>query len=327
MSTLDADLDAPARPVTADGHEVTQAREAVVGSLPVQRLLPLRLRRSVGAWCFIDHYGPASVDGVAGMDVPPHPHIGLQTVTWLLAGNVLHADSLGSEQMIRPGQLNLMTAGRGIAHAEVSPADHDPLLHGVQLWVALPEHSRQADPAFEHHADLPTARIGGLAATVLIGSLAGQRSPATAFSPIVGAELAAARDYDGDLPIDPSFEHVIFVTGGLARAAGTTLAPGSLLYLPAGPDRVPLTAPAGTTLMLLGGVPLGERLLMWWNFVARTPREIEDAASAWSEGRFGTVAGYAGEPLAAPALDPRLLMRRTAGQSATKELRGPADLR
>ena len=314
MSTLDADLDAAARPVTADGHEVTQAREAVVGSLPVRRLLPLRLRRSVGPWCFIDHYGPASVDGVAGMDVPPHPHIGLQTVTWLLAGNVLHTDSLGSEQLIRPGQLNLMTAGRGIAHAEVSPADHDPLLHGIQLWVALPDASRHTEPAFEHHADLPTARIGGLAATVLVGSLAGQRSPATAFSPIVGAELAAARDHNGDLPVDPSFEHVLFVTGGRARAAGTTLAPGSLLYLPAGPDRVPVTAPAGTTLMLLGGEPLGEPLVMWWNFVARTAAEIQAAASDWQAGRFGAVAGYAGEPLAAPALDPgRLIARASRG--------------
>ena len=219
MSTLDADLDATARPVTADGHEVTQAREAVVGSLPV------RLRRSVGAWCFIDHYGPASVDGVASVDVPPHPHIGLQTVTWLLAGNVLHTDS-----------------------------------------------------------------------------------------PVVGAELAAIRDHDGDLPAAPSFEHVLFVTGGRARAAGTTLAPGSLLYLRAGPDRVPLTAPAGTTLMLLGGEPLGAPLLMWWNFVARTPAEVQAAASDWQAGRFGAVAGYAGEPLAAPALDPgRLITRASRG--------------
>jgi quercetin 2,3-dioxygenase len=132
VSTVDADVDVDlGKPVPCDDLEVTTAREAQVGSLGVRRLLPLRLRRSVGPWCFVDHYGPADVDGVAGMQVPPHPHIGLQTVTWLLAGDVLHRDSLGSEQMIRPGQLNLMTAGRGIAHAEESPAQHEPLLHGV----------------------------------------------------------------------------------------------------------------------------------------------------------------------------------------------------
>ena len=147
MSTLDTNLDADEHPVMTDGLDLTQARAATVGELTVRRLLPLRLRRSVGAWCFIDHYGPISVDGVTGMAVPPHPHIGLQTVTWLMAGNVLHRDSIGSEQMIRPGQLNLMTAGRGIAHAEESPLAHDPELHGVQLWVALPDASRATEPA------------------------------------------------------------------------------------------------------------------------------------------------------------------------------------
>jgi redox-sensitive bicupin YhaK (pirin superfamily) len=226
--------------------------------MSVRRLLPLRLRRSVGAWCFIDHYGPMSVDGVTGMAVPPHPHIGLQTVTWLMAGNVLHRDSLGSEQMIRPGQLNLMTAGRGIAHAEESPLEHDPELHGVQLWVALPDASRLAEPAFEHHAELPVASTSGLAITV----------------------------------------------------AGTDLAPGSMLYLPPGRERISLTAAAGTTLMLLGGVPLGERLLMWWNFVARTPQEIAAAVAGWQQGMFGEVGGYSGDPLPAPPLDISRLSRR-----------------
>src|SRR6266480_3869407 len=151
MSTVDAEVETPGAPLRESdppgGHtELTSARLARVGDVEVRRLLPLRRRRSVGAWCFVDHYGPMSVDGVAGMQVPPHPHIGLQTVTWLLEGNVLHRDSLGSEQMIRPGQLNLMTAGHGIAHSEESPADHDPGLHGVQLWVALPDADRQAAP-------------------------------------------------------------------------------------------------------------------------------------------------------------------------------------
>ncbi|HUB42204.1 MAG TPA: pirin family protein [Streptosporangiaceae bacterium] len=149
MSTIEANVEVPGdRVPERNDLEVTAARNARVGAMTVRRMLPLRLRRSVGAWCFIDHYGPPDVDGVTGMSVPPHPHIGLQTVTWLLSGNVLHRDSLGTEQLIRPGQLNLMTSGRGIAHAEESPAEHDPTLHGVQLWVALPEASRHAEPAF-----------------------------------------------------------------------------------------------------------------------------------------------------------------------------------
>ncbi len=173
MSTLDRDLDALERPVMNNGLELTGARIATVGDMNVRRLLPLRLRRSIGAWCFVDHYGPMSVDGVTGMEVPPHPHIGLQTVTWLLAGDVLHRDSLGTEQVIRPGQLNLMTAGRGIAHAEESPVEHDPSLHGVQLWVALPEASRQAEPRFEHHAELPFIASNDLTISVFLGALAG----------------------------------------------------------------------------------------------------------------------------------------------------------
>jgi quercetin 2,3-dioxygenase len=315
VSTVDAEVDVAATPTAAAGFEVTGAREALVGDVAVRRLLPLRLRRSVGAWCFVDHYGPMSVDGLTGMMVPPHPHIGLQTVTWLISGNVLHRDSLGSEQMIRPGQLNLMTAGRGIAHAEQSPAGHDPTLHGVQLWVALPEATRRAEPAFAHHAQLPVAGLGGFEITVFLGSLGGQTSPAQAFSQIVGAELAAGpeRDASALVPLAPAHEHVIFVATGSARVAagsGTVLQPGQLLYLAAGREDVAVSAAAGSRLFLLGGAPLGEELVMWWNFVARTPDEITVAVADWREGRFGTVAGYDGEPLPAPPLDPVRLVAR-----------------
>jgi len=303
MSTVDAELEVAEAPVQDNDLEVTEAREARVGDMTVRRLLPLRLRRSVGAWCFVDHYGPMSVDGVAGMRVPPHPHIGLQTVTWLISGNVLHRDSLGSEQMIRPGQLNLMTAGRGIAHSEESPVEHDPLLHGIQLWVALPDASRHGEPAFAHHAELPSAGIGGFEITVFVGSLGGARSPALMFSEIVGAELAAGRDASGNIPLGAAHEHVIFVAAGAAEVAGTVLRSGQLIYLNTGRDQVTVSAPAGSRLFLLGGVPLGERLLMWWNLVARTPDEIVAAVADWREGRFGAVADYGGEPLAAPPLD------------------------
>ncbi len=315
MSTTEADVDVTAAQahatVPAAEEELTTARLARVGDIEVRRLLPLRRRRSVGAGCFVDHYGPASVDGVAGMQVPPHPHIGLQTVTWLIEGNVLHRDSLGSEQMIRPGQLNLMTAGRGIAHSEESPAEHDPGLHGIQLWLALPDASRHAAPDFEHHADLPVTGLGGLRATVFAGSLAGVRSPARVFSPLVGAELAAPRDTRAEVPLLPGHEHVLFVAQGSAEAGGAVLSPGSLLYLGTGRDRVQLSAAEGARLFLLGGEPLGETLLMWWNFVGRTPEDISAAAADWSQGeRFGTVSGYHGAPLAAPPLDPVRLGRR-----------------
>ncbi|HEY7431003.1 MAG TPA: pirin family protein [Streptosporangiaceae bacterium] len=315
MSTVDTNLEVPAQapgsgPPDPGSAEVTAARLARVGDIEVRRLLPLRWRRSVGAWCFVDHYGPMSVDGVAGMQVPPHPHIGLQTVTWLMEGNVLHRDSLGSEQMIRPGQLNLMTAGRGIAHAEESPGEHDPRLHGVQLWLALPGADRQTAPDFEHHAELPAVGFGGLTARVFTGSLAGVTSPARVFSQVVGAEISAADDTSAAVPLAPEHEHVIFAGLGTAVAGGTELTTGSLLYLPPGRRAVTLAAKAGTRLFLLGGEPLGERLLMWWNFVGRTPEEIGQAARDWADGdRFGRIPGYRGAPLAAPPLDPVRLAR------------------
>ena len=311
MSTVDADVEVPDVPVPENNDlELTEARNARVGAITVRRMLPLRTRRSVGAWCFIDHYGPLDVDGATGMSVPPHPHIGLQTVTWLLTGNVLHRDSLGSEQLIRPGQLNLMTSGRGIAHAEESPAEHDPTLHGVQLWVALPDASRQVDPAFEHHAALPTAGFGGFQTSVLVGELAGASSPATTFSPIVGAQLSATgRPASALLPLRPEYEHVIFVANGEAGIDGVRLHPGQLLYIPTGRHETAVAAPADSTLLLLGGVPLGEPLLMWWNFVARTPEEIAAATAAWRAGEFGPVGGYQGDPMPAPPLDAALLRR------------------
>jgi hypothetical protein len=311
MSTVEANVEVPDIPVPDENDlEVTEARIARVGDLTVRRMLPMRLRRSVGAWCFIDHYGPLDVDGVTGMNVPPHPHIGLQTVTWLLRGNVLHRDSLGSEQLIKPRQLNLMTSGRGIAHAEESPAAHDPTLHGVQLWVALPDASRHIEPAFEHHAQLPQASLGGFTISVLVGDLAGASSPATAFSPIVGAQLSAAAEPARCLlPLRPDYEHVLFVARGTADVEGAQLQPGQLLYLPTGRHEVNVATPADTTVILLGGEPLGEPLLMWWNFVARTPEEIAAAAAAWRAGEFSPVGGYQGEPMPAPPLDAARLRR------------------
>ena len=275
----------------------------------VRRLLPTRGRRLVGPWCFLDHYGPHEARG-QGMSVGPHPHIGIQTVSWLIEGEVLHRDSLGSEQLIRPGQLNLMTSGKGISHSEESPVPHPPRLHGVQLWVALPEEARQGAPAFEHVERLPEAGFGAFKATVLMGAMERAASPATTCSPILGAELLALKDGKADLPLDPAFEHAVALVGGRAALAGTPLEVGVIYPMGREMDNLPLSAERGARLMLLGGAPFPEPILMWWNFVGRTPEEIAQARADWEAGcGFGAVAS----PLPrvpAPPLDPKMLRLR-----------------
>jgi quercetin 2,3-dioxygenase len=292
MSGPVAPADAPelvAEPAPAGAAmEILESRSAEVGGLPVRRALPRRQRRTVGAWCFADHFGPADV-AVAPMQVGPHPHIGLQTVTWVLGGEVLHRDSLGSEQLIRPGQLNLMTAGRGVAHAEETALRATGQLHGIQLWVAQPEATRAGAAAFEHHPSLPQAEYGGLVVTVLVGELAGARSPARADTPLVGAELAAAGE--GTLPLDTTFEHGVVVAQGELEIHGEIIRPGALAYLGLGRAELRLGGAPGTRALLLGGVPFGETILMWWNFVGRSREELDEAYRDWEGGaeRFGEV--------------------------------------
>ncbi|MCW2912222.1 MAG: pirin-like protein [Actinomycetia bacterium] len=277
---------------------------ALGGSTVVRRLLPNLGRRMVGAWCFVDHYGPDDIADEPGMRVPPHPHTGLQTVSWLHEGEVLHRDSLGSLQSIRPRELGLMTAGRAIAHAEQSPREHAPLLHGAQLWVALPDAHRHTAPAFEHHADLPVVTgSGGLRATVILGELDGAASPGTTYSPLVGADLALAEGVDAWLPVEPDFEYAVLTMSGATEVDGVRLEPGSMLYLGCGRSKLRLRAQSHSGLLLLGGQPFEEKIVMWWNFVARTGAEITEARDAWMSGeRFGTVHGYDGAPLPAPSL-------------------------
>src|SRR6266568_2103163 len=193
----------PSQPVL----EMTAAREVDLGEgTRVRRLLPKRQRSTIGAWCFVDHFGPQDVSQGRGMFVPPHPHIGLQTVTWLLEGEVLHRDTLGNEQPIHPGQLNLMTAGIGIAHAEESPPEHPPVMHGVQLWVALPERSSSVDPAFDHIPELPVAGIPGARITIIVGDLLGERSPARTYSDLMGAEVEL-HGQSTQLPLRTEYEY------------------------------------------------------------------------------------------------------------------------
>ncbi len=258
--------------------------------LTVRRTLPNRTRRMVGAWCFLDAFGGPRVP-VAGMNVAPHPHTGLQTVTWLLEGAVRHTDSLGNSQLIRPGQLNLMTAGRAIAHAEVSPADAPPTMHGVQLWVALPDSSRQIEPHFEHLADLPERTEGGLRVRVLAGELDGLSSPARIYTELVGAELTVSGHEDSTLALRPDFEYAVLALTGAVEIEGVPVEPGPLLYLGRGRDQISVGAGRGATALLLGGEPFTEQIVMWWNFIGRSHDEIVADREDWMAGRrFGTVA-------------------------------------
>jgi redox-sensitive bicupin YhaK (pirin superfamily) len=288
--------DAPAEPVEdapeACAMEVLDGRSAEVGGFGVRRVLPRRPRRTVGAWCFVDHMGPGSVGGDRGLDIGPHPHIGLQTVTWLLDGAVLHRDSLGSEQVIRPGELNLMTAGHGIAHAEETTGTHTGRLHGVQLWVAQPAATRDGDAAFEHHAELPRVDLGDATATVLVGALGGARSPARCDTDHVGVDLEL-RGRRTVVPLDPRFEHALVALDGGVSVGGRRLEPGHLGYLGVARDELAIDGDGDgpVRVLLLGGVPFPEPVLMWWNYVARTRDEITSAHAEWTARaeRFGEV--------------------------------------
>ncbi|MFF3670965.1 pirin family protein [Microtetraspora malaysiensis] len=290
------------------GHDVPLGRYTTV-----RRLLPQRPRRMVGAWCFVDHFGPDDVRDRPGMQVPPHPHTGLQTVTWLAEGEILHRDSLGNAQTIVPGQLNLMTAGHGIAHSEQTPPEHPAVMHGLQLWVALPEEARHGAARFEHHAALPALREGDVTVTVVVGEIGSLRSPALVHTPLLGAEVLFHGPGRHRLPVDPSFETAVLVMSGAARVAGVPLSPGALLYLGEGRSELVMEADASARLFLLGGEPFEEPLVMWWNFVGRSHAEIVRARDDWMRDagfdggghpatRFGMVGSCEEGPLPAPEM-------------------------
>jgi redox-sensitive bicupin YhaK (pirin superfamily) len=301
--------------------ELLEPRVVLLGrTTQVRRLLPHKVRRMVGAWCFVDHYGPDDlrerVDHYEGpqpqgMYVPPHPHTGLQTVSWLFAGEIQHRDSVGSEAMVRPGELNIMTAGNGIAHSEVTLPGGPPILHGSQLWVALPDEVRSSvAPAFDQYVDLPVAEFAGGRATVMLGSVAGVTSPAPAYTPLVGADVLVEAGRTVEVPLTPAFEYAVLVVDGPLRIGGQTADPGDMAYLGAGRESFRLAAPGdGGRGLLLGGEPFGEQLVMWWNFIGRSHAEIVEARADWMAGlsggdtsRFGVVREFDGDPLPAPEL-------------------------
>jgi redox-sensitive bicupin YhaK (pirin superfamily) len=282
--------------------QVLTGRLTDLGGLPIRRLLPRSQRRLVGPWCFLDSYGPLTFASGKPMDVAPHPHIGLQTVSWLLAGEVVHNDSLGLVGAAGSGVLNLMTAGRGIAHAEETPRENAGRLRGVQLWVALPGATRETAPAFEQHRTLPVIEADGTRATLILGEWAGARSPGRVFSPLMAADVSMTPGSRATFPLDPDFEHALVPLAGDCRLEGQPLSVDTLYYLGCGRRELALQSEGGPArVLILGGAPFGETILMWWNFVARTTEEIVAAREDWQAGRrFGEVRAYAGLRLDAP---------------------------
>jgi len=294
----------------AHGHELhlydaIQAR--ISPRNEVLRLLPHKERRMVGAWCFADVYGPVDVAGHEGMSVAPHPHMGLQTVSWLVQGTVLHRDSLGTTALVEPGRVGIMTAGHGIAHSENSPPGHGPVLHGAQLWVALPEAARNGPRAFDLHEPAPALEVPGLRARVFVGRLGDVDSGARGVTPLLGAELApeSPQRRTGSVPLDPAYEHVLIPLAGWAAVEGVTVKAGQALYLGIRRSGLAIELSPDARVLLLGGTPFEEEIVMWWNFVGRSHEEIEQARAQWNgkQDRFGEVSHYPGpERLAAPEL-------------------------
>lgn len=281
--------------------EILTPREVPLGgprALKVRRTLPQRQRSLIGAWCFADHYGPDT----SSMDVPPHPHTGLQTVSWLFSGEIEHRDSVGSHAMVRPGELNLMTAGYGISHSETSTPQTE-ILHGMQLWVALPARSRFTAPTFEHHVP-QTHTSQGLTARVFLGSLLGETSPVATFTPLLGAEIVLDAGARITLDVDPTFEHGVIVDQGSVTMDETVLAAADLGYREPGDSTLDLHNPTREPMrmLLLGGPPFGEQIVMWWNFVGRSHEDVVEYRAAYEREseQFGTVEGYPGSRLHAP---------------------------
>ncbi|MEZ5191592.1 MAG: pirin family protein [Nocardioides sp.] len=308
------------------GLQVLQPREVPLGgprAMRVRRTLPARGRTLIGAWCFVDHYGPDDVAATRGMSVAPHPHTGLQTVSWLFTGEIEHRDSAGHPAFVRPGELNLMTAGRGISHTEVS-TQRTRVLHGVQLWLALPDADRHVPPGLQHHVP-ERVRRDGWSLRVFLGSLDGVTAPVPTYTPLLGAELVLDAAVTVTVELDPAFEHGVLVDGGTLLVGGEQLTEHRLGYLGPGRSRLELQAVGDEPVrLLLPGAPFGEKIVMWWNFVGRSHDEIAAFRAVWQaqitrdgevvtdgrrvgDGRFGNT-GDPLPPIPAPEL-PRVRLK------------------
>ena len=324
MTRLDTDssvVDEPASQCDGPRALLLESREVPLGgvrAMEVRRSLPQRDLPLVGAWCFLDRFGPQ----VTRMRVEPHPHIGLQTVTWPFVGEVRHRDTLASDVVVRRGALNLMTSGAGIAHSEYSVGEDAVPLDALQLWVALPETRRNGPPAFERHEDLPVISLPSASgppgeATVVLGMLGGTQSPAAVYTPIVGAELRFPAGSRVRVPLETAWEYALVGVEGdvsviTAPASHVRVDSAHLLYLGVNRDEVEVTSESGATLFLLGGEPFEDDIVMWWNFVGRSHEEIVEAREAWeaASARFGHVVGHGDERIPAPPLPAVRLTRR-----------------
>lgn len=267
-------------------------RKAELGEgFTVGRALPTRERRLIGAWCFLDHLGPVDIRDHDGMHVDAHPHTCLQTFTWMMAGEVLHRDSLGSDQLIRPGQVNLMTAGRGIAHTEDSLEGE--CLHGAQLWIALPPEQADIEPAFDHYPELPQWSRDGMAFTLLAGEAEGRRAPTRVYTPLVGLDLHAASATRASLPLRPDFEYGLLPMQGSVRINNIDIDESRFAYIEPGGDSLEIVLPEGGRCLLVGGEPFPGTISMWWNFVGHSREHINQAYFDWQggSGRFPPVPG------------------------------------
>jgi redox-sensitive bicupin YhaK (pirin superfamily) len=275
--------------------EVKPGRSTQIGQLNIMRVLPTKRRRTIGPWCFVDLMSPDAVDTPPPLEIGPHPHIGLSTVTWLFGGSVLHSDSLGTQLPIRPGELNLMTAGHGVAHAEegleTKAVSETGGIMGVQMWLAQPNATRDGDSAFQHLKDLPDVTMSGGRGRILIGEYANAASEARFDHPTIGLDVSF--EDETQILTQPEFEYGVVPVNRPIKVGEAIVEPGALALVPPGLESIPLATKHGSgRAMVLGGIPLGEEVKMWWNFVARTEDEITAAWRDWQEGndeRFARV--------------------------------------
>ncbi len=284
-------------------HQMIKTRQALLGEkLIISRALPTRERRMIGAWCFLDHFGPLALQQDREFNVAPHPHIGLQTFTWMMEGVIQHRDSLGSNQLIKARQVNLMTAGRGIAHSEES-LHSGQVLQGVQLWIALPDSVRHVEPDFKHYPEVPVIEHDGLVIDLMVGELLGVKAPVSVYSPLIGLDINTTKGVCTKLPLNPSFEYGILPLDNELNIEGTLIDHNMLLYLGCGRTELELNIPQKARFLLIGGEPFNEEILIWWNFVARNKQEIIEATNNWNNHTyFDEVLGYVGKRTPAPVM-------------------------